>query len=101
MIPHGIKNWHALAWVFARASLATLFSLFSLHALLDLCLLKYCTISFNSAPSVTHYQLAEISISAGLIFERDIQICLAGRVEILCEKAENCPFSIELYQLLT
>ena len=39
-IPRGIKNWRALAWVFARASLATLFSLFSLHALLGLCLLK-------------------------------------------------------------
>ena len=40
----------------------------------------YCTISFNSAPSVTRYQLAEISISAGPRFERDIQIFSAGRV---------------------
>ena len=34
----------------------------------------YCTISFNSAPSMTCYQLAEILISAGPRFERDIQI---------------------------
>ena len=40
----------------------------------------YCTISFNLAPSVTRYQLAEILISAGPRFERDIQIFSAGRV---------------------
>ena len=40
---------------------------------------KYCSISFNSAPSVTRYQLAEILISAGPRFERDIQIFSAGR----------------------
>ena len=42
--------------------------------------LVYCTISFNSAPCVTRYQLAEILISAGPRFERDIQIFSAGRV---------------------
>ena len=43
---------------------------------------SYCSISFNSAPSMTHYQLAKISISAGPGFECDIQIFLAGRGKI-------------------
>ena len=43
-------------------------------------LLKYCNISFKSlAPSVTRYQPAEILISAGPRFERDMQIFSAGR----------------------
>ena len=41
----------------------------------------YCSISFNLAPSVTQYQLAEILILAGPRFECDIQIYLAGRVK--------------------
>ena len=42
--------------------------------------LKYCNISFKSlAPSVTCYQPAEILISAGARFERDMQIFSAGR----------------------
>ena len=40
----------------------------------------YCTISFNSAPSVACYQLAEILILAGPRFESDIQIFLSDRV---------------------
>ena len=43
---------------------------------------SYCSISFNSAPNMTHYKLAEISILAGPRFECDIQIFLAGRGEI-------------------
>ena len=43
-------------------------------------MIYYCTISFNSALSVTRYQLAEILISAGPRFECDIQIFSAGRV---------------------
>ena len=43
---------------------------------------SYHSISFNSAPSVTHYQLAEILILAGPRFECDIQIYLAGRGKI-------------------
>ena len=39
----------------------------------------YYSILFNLAPSVTHYQLAEILILAGPRFECDIQIYLAGR----------------------
>ena len=39
----------------------------------------YYSISFNSAPSVTHYQLAEILILADPRFEHDIQTYLAGR----------------------
>ena len=42
----------------------------------------YCTISFNSAPSMTGYQLAKISILANPRFEWDIQIFSAGRVLI-------------------
>ena len=41
--------------------------------------LKYCSISFNSAPSVMRYQPAEILISAGPRFERDMQIFSVGR----------------------
>ena len=40
---------------------------------------SYHSISFNSAPSVTHYQLAEILILAGPRFVHDIQIYLADR----------------------
>ena len=43
---------------------------------------SYHSISFNSAPNMTHYKLAEISILAGPRFECDIQIFLAGRGEI-------------------
>ena len=38
----------------------------------------YCSISFNSAPSMTCYQLAQILILAGPRFECDIQIFSAG-----------------------
>ena len=44
-----------------------------------LCIEIYCSISFNSACSVTCYQLAEISISAGPRFECGIYIFPAGR----------------------
>ena len=43
---------------------------------------SYCSISFNSAPNMTHYKLADISILAGPRFECDIQIFLAGRGKI-------------------
>ena len=43
---------------------------------------SYCIISFNSAPNMTHYKLAEISILAGPRFACDIQIFLAGRGKI-------------------
>ena len=39
----------------------------------------YYSMSFNSAPSVTHYQLAEILILADPRFEHDIQTYLADR----------------------
>ena len=45
----------------------------------------YCSISFNSAPSVTRYQPAEILISAGPRFDRDIQLFSAGKVNFVLE----------------
>ena len=44
-----------------------------------------CSISFNLAPSETHYQLAEILILQGPKFECDIQIYLAGRGNFVLE----------------
>ena len=53
---------------------------------------QYCTISSNLAPSMTCYQLAKISISAGPRFKHDIQIFLAGEGVNFVQEA--CKLSI-------